>query len=281
MDSNNEFWVDQGLQLVDTAFRKHAIQCVRFFRNECDSFEIQVEPTENSIPAHRPILEKSDFFEYLPAGSDWDHAIGWRSFFGCEIRFDRLWLVGCVGVRRHETRGAYPEVRLYTVVEKTVLVEALQVVCQTLDPQGKFPNHTFPRGFVQVVSDSPKSHRYWEVNVIRAVIEALGSTNRRLRDFRTLVLSEQEKKNHLSLKAAIGGRAGERTKKIALVVPSILPLQGVSEWARAHFRKVKSKPIEPHPTVSQVHPNELKEKQAEEGKELRQIDKGAPKKDGG
>lgn len=236
MSMCDQSWIDLGFELLEEAFGSAAIQQVRFFRNENDSFEVAIEPEADNVPSGEPELSRAELFEYLPAGSEWTHAEGWRSFFAKEVLTDRLWVVGCVAVRRHATRGAYPEALVLTLSELTHVRDGIASLANEISRNQHVPEQLIgTRGLVRVDSKRPVGHLHWEVNLLRTVWQSLEDNTEPIRYFRTAVLSEHDKKEH-SKREVFG--FGNRDEKLALIVPKLLPLKGFDRL-KGHILQLK------------------------------------------
>jgi hypothetical protein len=80
-----------------------------FDRNEKDSFELSIENNGGFLSS----LSKPDLSPFLPRGSSWKTAVGWRSICLYPLRIESHPFI-CITVHGaviHSTRGAYPKMR--------------------------------------------------------------------------------------------------------------------------------------------------------------------------
>ena len=93
---------------LDEAVGAASILRIDFDRDETDSFQIRL----TGLLAER--LERKQLFPYLPRGTRWAQAVGWRCFLGAPFGpVDNSFVVGVETVATHPTRGAYPLLRIH------------------------------------------------------------------------------------------------------------------------------------------------------------------------
>jgi len=179
-----------GLNLIEKHLSRKAVCRIHFDRDETDSYIIDVQPITSvysSFPTKEQVLP------LLPAGSHWDAARGWRSFFGVPFSTpDESWIVlGCEGVIVHRTRGSYPVFRGFlfparAIPERELLEMANEITSAT---EGHVQRKS-TYGIIESSSQSQEKHKQIEAWIIRRAVTSYHAGIRLL--FRTLLLSEHQ-----------------------------------------------------------------------------------------
>lgn len=187
---------------LTSSMEEHATFTLQLERDVSDSFVINVESKKAGVNP----LKKTDLIAFMPAGSNWTPAIGWRSFLGIPKRIDgNTWLLIAIeGVRAHSSRGAYPVLWGYLFPTFHVAAEGLRDLAALLKAESPSPRvrsvagqvkspqtgyrHTY--GVIRAASASPADHVDTEVRILEAAASAYECGERLT--FRTLLLSENE-----------------------------------------------------------------------------------------
>jgi hypothetical protein len=185
--------IGEALALVE-AIAPLASHRISFDRDETDSFALTLERL--SLPkgsaAIEPELQKDDLLPLLPRGSQWNPAVGWRSFV--VLPFDVPGVcaaaVGVEGIVPHASRGAFPMMRAFLISAEKISV-GLSQLAALLPDAGRISELLYRRCFIKT-SDarSPREHQQWEGAMLRAAAEAWRAAEPRL--LRTLLLSEDQ-----------------------------------------------------------------------------------------
>lgn len=93
-------------QLAFSCLGKEAELSFLLYRNEEDEYDLDV--TLHNTRSGSPFSKKT-LLSFMPPGSRWSHALGWRSVFGYPFVHDErtFIIVGVEKVVPHPTRGAY------------------------------------------------------------------------------------------------------------------------------------------------------------------------------
>jgi hypothetical protein len=182
--------VTNGFDLIETYLSRNAAYQIHFDRNETDSYGVDVRPSNSG---RSTLITKEQVLPLLPAGSRWDAARGWRSFFGLPFSTPaESWMVlGSEGVVAHRTRGSYPIFRGLLFPSQEVpekeLFEMTNEIARSTEGEIQ-PKRTY--GVIAASSQSQEEHKYVEAWIIRRAVASYRAGVRLL--FRTLVLSENE-----------------------------------------------------------------------------------------
>jgi hypothetical protein len=187
--------VAEALALVE-AVAPLASHRISFDRDETDSFALTLErlrlPDASAAMKAEPELKKDALLPLLPRGSQWNPAVGWRSFVVLPFVVPGVCAaaVGVEGIVPHASRGAFPVMRAFLISAEKISV-ALAELAASLPDAGRISESLHRRRFIKTSeARSPREHQQWEGAMLRAAAEAWRSGEAKL--LRTLMLSEDQ-----------------------------------------------------------------------------------------
>lgn len=171
-------------KLLARHLSERAVAQISFFRDDADSFQLNISP--------EGVVSKQDVMRLLPAGSAWNHLVGWRDFFGIPMR-PSMTAPFCVGVSEvlgHSTRGATPALHAYIYVDARAVAPGLLSLANEIHAGPA--RHSGTHGVVWAASANPLDHRSVEAAILRCAA-ADYETNQPLL-FHTLLMTGREVK---------------------------------------------------------------------------------------
>lgn len=237
-----------ALDATQQAFGESCLWMVDFDRDASDSFAITISRGGSAFDG--PELRKGDVLPLLPAGSRWEAAVGWRSFFGMPFRWAgslRL-AIGVEGIAKHASRGAYPVSRFAVFDFAHAPVGELAELAALLAPGGASIEVDATYGVVPSASASPRDHVAIDAWILSRAAASYREHRRLL--FRSLLLSEDQIPASKTVKGRIGSLLGGRRTSIDFddfllaTVPSIRATFSfrARSWMKMYERKNQDNP---------------------------------------
>lgn len=161
-------------------------------RDASDSFALTIVALEDVEP-----VAKDSVLELVPPGSRWIQALGWHSYFGLPLTIGRetWWAIGAECIVKHETRGAYPRLRVFLHRQHESAEQAILAVARLLSPEADYKQVTYvimKRVVMRFTAAKPVDMDRCESDLLVRVAHAYRNRERVM--FRTVLLCEQEAK---------------------------------------------------------------------------------------